>query len=85
MDAKEISKKVRDYFYEIHGQFGVVGFRIENVLYDKKENIWTIECSFLQSMMAPDDERVFYRVIIDPQGNIKNITKEPEEKRKVSR
>ena len=47
MDAKEISKKVRDYFYEIHGQFGVVGFRIENVLYDEKGNIWTIECSFL--------------------------------------
>ena len=39
MDAKEISKKVRDYFYEIHGQFGVVGFRIENVLYDEKGNI----------------------------------------------
>ena len=31
MDAKEISKKVRDYFYEVHGQFAVIGFRIENV------------------------------------------------------
>lgn len=75
MDAKEISKKVRDYFYEVHGQFAVVGFRIENVLFDKKGNVWTIECSFLQSMMAPETERAHYKVVVDPQGNIKNVTK----------
>lgn len=75
MDAKEISKKVRDYFYEVHGQFGVIGFRIENVLFNKRRNIWTIECSFLPSMMAQERERARYKVIIDNQGNIKNVTK----------
>jgi hypothetical protein len=75
MDAKEISKKVRDYFYEVHGQFGVVGFRIENVLFEEKSNAWTVECSFLQSMMASEKERAHCRVIIDFQGKIKNVAK----------
>ncbi|MBI5188981.1 MAG: hypothetical protein HZA07_07990 [Nitrospirae bacterium] len=75
MDAKEISKKVRDYFFEVHGQFAVFGFRIEDVSFDKKSNAWKIESSFLQSVVDTDEKRVYYEVIIDSQGKIKNVTK----------
>lgn len=79
MDAKEISKKVRDYFYEVHGQYGVFNFRIENVLYDKHGSLWTVECSFLTSMMATEKDRVCYKVIVDSKGHIENISKAPAE------
>ncbi len=80
MDAKGISKIVRDYFFEVHGQFAVFGFRIEDVSFDKKNNVWKIECSFLQSVMDTEEKRVYYEVIIDSRGEIKNVTKVTKKK-----
>lgn len=73
MDALELSKKVRDYFSEVHGQFAVLFFRVEAVEYGEEE--WLVECSFLPAMTASEKERVYYKVIISVSGEIKNVTK----------
>ncbi|MBI3583876.1 MAG: hypothetical protein HY096_08005 [Nitrospinae bacterium] len=80
MDAKEISKKVRDYFFEVHGQYAVFGFRIEDVSFDKKSNAWKIESSLLQSVLDTEEKRVYYEVIIDSQGKFKNVKKVAKKK-----
>lgn len=75
MDAKELSKKVKDYFFEVHGQYAVFGFRIEDVSFDSKEETWKIECSFLQAMLDTEEKRAHYEVTIDSQGKMKKVTK----------
>lgn len=84
MDAKEISKKVKDYFFEVHGQYAVFGFRVENVLFARKEDAWKVECSFLQSMLDTEEKRVYYEAIIDSQGKIKNVAKITHQNKSIS-
>ena len=73
MDAKEISKLVRDYFNEIHGQFTVICFRVE--AFEAAPNGgWKMECSFLPSMNSTETERINYKIMISNAGEIKNVT-----------
>ena len=85
MDAKEISKKVKDYFFEVHGQYAVFGFRIENVSFDSKEEGWKTECSFLQTMLDTEEKRAYYEVTIDSQGKIKKVTKIMHQNKPISK
>lgn len=71
MDAKEISKGVKDYFLETHGQLAVYGFRIESVSFNKKTNVWEVECSFLESIYSTENNRAYYKIDVDSKGEIK--------------
>ena len=74
MDAKEISRSVRDYFSEVHGQYGVLGFRVE-VFEPAPKDGWKMECSFLPTIGSTETERINYKIIISSAGEIKNVTK----------
>lgn len=74
MDAKEISKRVRVYFEETHGQFAVFLFQIDTV--EPTTSGWQIKCSFLPSIKATEAERVNYKVIISASGEIKKVNRQ---------
>lgn len=77
MDAKEISKKVRSYFEEVHGALAVLLFRIESVSHEKKINTWIVECSFNPGSFVDIENRVRYKVFLDAQGNISAVNEIP--------
>lgn len=73
MDGREATQKVKDYFVETNGLWGVIAFAVENVEFDQASGNWIIECSFLPAMMAP--EKYFYKVIVSDNGNIEKVEK----------
>ncbi len=75
MGATDISKKVKDYFLEIHGPYAVFGFLIETCSKSARNDCWDIRCSFLSSMSATEAQRISYKILISTDGEIKNVTK----------
>jgi len=74
MDGRKASRTARDYFYEIHGEQGVIAFRIENVSTEEpvlEESRWIIECSFYPSISAR--ERDYYKVKISKTGEVLHV------------
>ncbi len=78
MDAKGISKLVRDYFDEVHGQYAVFGFRVEAFESAPKDG-WKMECSFLPTLSSSEMQRINYKIMISDTGKIKNVTKVSKE------
>lgn len=76
MDGRKASRVARDYFYEMHGEQGVVAFRIENVSTEEpllEESVWVIECSFYPSLLAR--ERDYYKVKVSRVGEVLRVEK----------
>jgi len=74
MDAKDISKLVRNYFNEVHGQYAVFGFRVETAEPLPKDG-WKMVCSFLPTANASETQRMDYKIMISGTGEIKNVTR----------
>lgn len=75
LGATDISKKVKDYFLEIHGPYAVFGFLMETFSKSMRNDCWDMRCSFLPSMSATEEQRISYKILISTDGEIKNMTK----------
>ena len=74
LDGKQVTKIVSDYFVETYGgPYGVIQFEVLRVEYDEGEKVWTVECSFYRSMVAP--EKDFYQVVINSDCSIASVRK----------
>jgi len=72
MDAREASKKVKEYFQDVKG-VEPLAFDIERATFDKEKKVWTIECSFYKNPV--EAKRVSYTLLVDDvNGDIKEQT-----------
>lgn len=73
LDGRQVTKIVSDYFVQAYGALGVIQFEVSRVEYDEDENVWTVECSFYRSVVAPQKD--FYEVAINSDGTIASVRK----------
>ena len=66
IDGKEATLKVRKYFEEAHGPFGVLVFEIEEAAYKEEKKVWRIVCKFYPSLAATNKMR--YEVEVDAKN-----------------
>jgi len=70
-DGRIASLKVKEYFEELHGTYGVLNFNVEDVEYDEKSKVWYVVCNFYPNLFAAYKLR--YKVTIDNKGRIFNV------------
>lgn len=66
MDAAEAARKVKAFFEEVNGTFGVIQFRLESV--EQVDADWIVVCSFIPSISANARDR--YQVNVGKDGSI---------------
>lgn len=70
-DSNQIAVMVKQYFEKLGNVFL---FRIEKIYHDKNTDLWTVECSFFDTLLS--DKRSFYKVDIDgKEGKFKDVSK----------
>lgn len=76
MDAHQASQLVKEYFFDLHGQWGVIAFQVESVL--EQNQGWEVTCSFLDSVNA--GARTHYDVHVNSDGKLGRVQKLSEAK-----
>lgn len=72
MDALKITNTVKEYFEKVHGNLGLLLFKVESVKPNSKENIWIVQCSFYPSLGSA--KRASYRVKVNIKtGKIEEV------------
>ncbi len=69
----EATKAVRDYFFQMHGEWGVLGFQVEQASFVEESKQWIIRCSFWPVLGVP--ARTVYEVRVSEQGEIVKVEK----------
>ena len=74
MDAHAATKKVKQYFHEMNGDYGSLAFQVESVERDesKTEESWVVICSFFRSMADP--KRSTFSVRVSAVDGIQKVT-----------
>lgn len=73
MGGLKATRAVRDYFSQVHGEWGVLLFQVEQVSFVEESKQWVIQCSFWPAPGAP--ARVVYGVRVSEQGEIVKVEK----------
>jgi hypothetical protein len=78
IDGREASRRVREYFWDLHGDFALAGFRIELVEYRPDERTWYVKCRITVSGVP-----WVYEVLLTDDGDIQKVVRidEPPESR----
>ena len=70
MDAREATKKVKEYLSEVKG-VEPLAFDVEKAIFNKNKKEWVIECSFYRNPL--EIKRMCLTIIVDESGSIKEL------------
>ncbi len=81
IDINKATLTVIRYFEEIHGNLGLLSFRVQDVRPNSDENIWIVDCNFYPSL--GNKERVYYNVKVNIKtgkiNSVKQVNKNDKE------
>jgi len=72
IDGREATRRVKQYFLEVHGQFGMMGFRVLEVRHDEQQQQWVVRCAFYPGATFFELE---YEVRVSDSGDILAVSK----------
>lgn len=70
-DGKDASLRCRQYFEEVHGTYGVYNFKVIDVGYEKKDDVWSVRCEFAPWMSGTQPPQMLeYDVGVKGSGEV---------------
>lgn len=73
MDAREVTRLVKEYFEETNGPFGALMFQIASVTPRQDTDCWLVQCSFF--CWPNEKERSHFEVTVRSDGSFERVEK----------
>lgn len=72
IDGREATRRAKGYFVEVHGEYGVIGFKILEVKHDEQQGEWLVRCTFYPAGAFAELQ---YEVRVSDSGDILGVSK----------